>query len=332
MNFIAQFDLTSDVSMPTEPAKHSIQSPTGNFCFVIRKVVSKEGERLATFRCNMEFESEALGQAQHDFMDRFRGVLDILSLVTHAIFRFHRLYKIFDWTPSQTMRSGLIFVYDPPESPPEWVLDETCFEMANLFQHANLDDRLMGALHWFRRGIIADTALEQFQNFWFALELLAQHEKTTNKVHDRCPTCRGALYCKTCDTYPMHRPYPIQAIQSVWETFASDQSEIFRTISEARNLILHGESERSIEATAGVPLHEMVDPLSKVTWTGLISAVVASLPEDKRPSNLTVGVANTFVKWDLTAVLNVSTVIPMGPNGTPDIERLTGISAKFVGQ
>ena len=67
MNFIAQFDLTSDVSMPTEPATHSIQSPAGDFCFVIRKVVSKEGERLARFRCNMEFESEVLGQAQHDF-------------------------------------------------------------------------------------------------------------------------------------------------------------------------------------------------------------------------------------------------------------------------
>ena len=265
-------------------------------------------------------------------MDRIRSVLDILSLVAHAIFRFERLHKIFDWTPDQTMRTGLIFVYDPPESAPEWVLDETCFEMANLFQYAKFDDRLAGALHWFRQGVISDTTLEQFQNFFFALELLAQHKKPTNKAHDRCPICRGPLYCQVCNSHPMHRPYPRQAIESTWETLAPDAVGLLRTISEARNRILHGEPEGSIEATVGVPLHELVDPLAKVTWTGLISAVFAALPDDKRPSSGAVSVANTFVRWELTAILRISTVIPMGPSGGPDIELLTGISASFVGE
>ena len=90
-------------------------------------------------------------------MDRVLGVLDMLSLVTHAIFRFDRLHKIFDWTPNKTKRPGLIFVYDPPEFTPDWVLDGNIFEMANLFQHANIDDQILSALRWFRLGVIADT-------------------------------------------------------------------------------------------------------------------------------------------------------------------------------
>ena len=71
------------------------------------------------------------------------------------------------------------------------------------------------------------------------------------------------------------------------------------------------------------------DPLSKVTWKGLISEVAAALPREKRPCHLNLGVANTFVKWNLTSAVHVDANIPLGPNGTPDIELLTGISVTF---
>ena len=143
MKFIAQFDLTSDVSMPNDAQKYSIQSPNGDYSLVFREISSKEDERLAKFRCNMEFESENLENSRQDFLDRLLGVLDIMSLITHAEFRLDRLHKIFDWTPNKTMRSGLIFIYDPPESTPDWILDQEFFEATNLFQHATMDDQVL---------------------------------------------------------------------------------------------------------------------------------------------------------------------------------------------
>ena len=330
MKFIAQFDVTSDVSVADNATKHAIQSPKGDFSLVVREAVLKEGERLARLRCNMEFESEALEHAQQEFMDRVLGVLDMLSLVTHAIFRFDRLHKIFDWTPNKTIRPGLIFVYDPPEFTPDWVLDGNIFEMANLFQHANIDDQILSALRWFRLGIIADTPEVQFQNFWFALELLSQHKKTTDEVHDICAKCGEALYCETCNTRPKHRPYPKQAIESVFQSLEPDKPELFRLMNRVRNSILHGEPASKIESATGVPLGQMVDPLAKLTWNGLISEVVAALPGDKRPNSLKVNVASTFVKWTLTAATHIETVIPLGPDGTPDIELLTGITVEFT--
>ena len=299
---------------------------------MVRAVSSREDERLATFRCNMEFKSDSLGCAQQDFMDKILGVLDIMSLITHAEFRFERLLKIFDWTPNKTMRDGLIFVYNPPESTPNWVLNKEFFETANLLQHATLDDQLLGALRWFRLGIVADTSQEQFQNFWFALELLPQHKKSTNKIHDSCPMCGEPLYCKTCDTYPMHRPYPRQAIESTWNDFAPNELDLFKTISKARNKLMHGVPLEQVEEIAGMPLHQMLDPLARLTWKGLFSKVVANLPEEKRPKNLRIDVANTLVKWDRTAAVNINAFIPLGPNGAPDIELLTGISAEFVSE
>ena len=74
----------------------------------------------------------------------------------------------------------------------------------------------------------------------------------------------------------------------------------------------------------------MVDPLAKLTWNGLISEVVAALPGDKRPNSLKVNVASTFVKWTLTATTHIEAVIPLGPDGTPDIELLTGITVEFA--
>ena len=315
--------------MPSDVEKRCIESGDGDCSFVIREVILKEDEPLVTLRCNMEFESESLDHAQENFMDRILRVLDIMSLVTHAVFRFDRLHKIFDWSPNKTMRSGLIFLPDPPESLPNGVLNNEWIITANLLQHANIDSQLFGALRWFRLGILADTVEEQFQKFWFALELLAQHKKPNEKVHDSCPKCRGELYCENCDTYPMHRPYPRQAIESTWKVFAPNQREFFSIVNKVRNAILHGKPSNEIEEIAGAPLHELVDPLAKATWRGLICEVVAALPQDKRPTDLKISIANTFVKWNLSGTVHVSTVIPSGPNGTPDIELLTGISARF---
>ena len=197
------------------------------------------------------------------------------------------------------------------------------------FARGSIDKRLLSALRWFRLGILADTSEEQFQKFWFALELLAQHKKPTNKVNDSCPKYLRVLYCKTCSYYPVHLPYPRQAIESIWKALAPHEFEFFLIINKPRNAMLHGEPPGAIEAMTGVPLHQMVDPLSKVTWRGLISEVVAALPKDKRQYQFNIGVANTFVNWNLTAAAYVDAAIPLGPNGTPDIELLTGISAMF---
>ncbi|MGO7785661.1 methylamine utilization protein MauJ, partial [Rhizobium ruizarguesonis] len=55
------------------------------------------------------------------------------------------------------------------------------------------------ALRWYRLGIHAYSPDDQFTYFWFALEIVAEFQKPTSKVHDKFPHCQSALYCEKCE-------------------------------------------------------------------------------------------------------------------------------------
>ena len=173
--------------------------------------------------------------------------------------------------------------------------------------------------------------MAQFQSFWFALELLAQHKKSTAKVSDLCSKCGKPLYCEACEEYPKHRPFPKQAIFELCETLVPENPEFFPVISKTRNALLHGERAGAIKDIVGYPLENIIDPLAQATWNGLLSEVLAGLPKEQRPDQLNIGQATTFVQRKVSAIATIETIVPNDENGNPDIELLTGISVTFTG-
>lgn len=329
MRFIAQFDLTADISASDDVGQQAIEHPNGEFKFIIRRKTVNDDSGTVTLHCNMEFEAAALDQAKETFLDYTVMVLDVLALVTHASIKFHRVHKIFDWTPGKAMRQGLMFVHDPPEPEPEPFLDPEILDVAALLLKAEVGEKVRSALRWFRWGVAAESPEDQFQHFWFALEVLAEHKKPTEKVNDACPTCHEALYCETCEVYPTHRPYPKQAIAHLIAQIAPGNPDFFPVADQARNMMMHGASVGTIEEKIGRPLHLIIDPLGHIVWTGLLSTLIGALPNDERPKELKMGHATTFVKWNMTAAAHMETMVPLGPDGEPDIE-LMDIKAEFV--
>jgi hypothetical protein len=61
---------------------------------------------------------------------------------------------------------------------------------------------VMLSMRWWARGVSASPTWYQFQFFWYALEILAEHVKPADAVADRCPACPGELYCRECDKVP----------------------------------------------------------------------------------------------------------------------------------
>ena len=330
MRFVAQFDLTADVSAPDDIEQKSIEHPNGDFKFIIRRKTVNEGNGTVTLHCNMAFDAAALDQAKEDFMSCVLRVLDILALVTHASIKFHRLHKIFDLSRGKTMRQGLMFVHDPPEPEPTTFLEPHILDAASLFLKAEVGEKVLSALRWFRLGVVAESPEDQFQHFWFALELLAVHEKPAEDVQDLCPKCECALYCEACKEYPTHKPYPKQAIAHLCATIAPDAPDFFSIANKTLNMMMHGSSVEKIERKIGHQLHQIIDPLGKIVWIGLLNDLVKSLPEGDRPTELSLGQASTFVKWDMSAAVVMETVVPLGPDGEPDIELMTGITAGFT--
>lgn len=328
MRFMSQFDLLTDIRVRDDIDRHPIS--IADYIFTVRRMSMNMGDGTATLHCNLEFDSPSLEQAKDSFMQLALKILDILALVTHAKITFSKVHKIFDWTPDLSMRDGICYVYDPPKSEPEFPLDTGILESASLLLHTQMSDELASALRWFRLAVAAETPQDQFQKFYFALEIVANHTKPSEPVHDQCAKCRSHLYCEKCGNYPTHRPYPKQAINMLCAKVAPENPEFFPIADKARNLMMHGASMDTVEKEINRPLHTVIDPLARITWLALLKCIVNFLPDDKKPTNLQLGQASTFVNWDLSAAALIQTVVPNGDDGKPDIELLKSISVAFT--
>lgn len=331
MRLMAQFDIKSEMAMSTDIQHLKLHAPDNSFVFVIRSMKIDQETGDVTFRCNMEFESISLEKSREEVTELIRRILDMLALITQSDIRFSRLHKIFDWTPNLTMRRGYFFIYDPPKPEPDLVFNEQIFETGNLLLHSNISEKLASALRWFRLGLTGESAEEQFQNFFFALEIIAAIKKPADKVNDKCAKCGNPLFCEACQNHPMHRPYPKQAIEQLCKQIAPDNLDFFPVIDQVRNMMMHGTSSSHIEQKTGIPLNQIVDPLGRVAWNALIRTVLEGLPKNKRPRELQIAMANTYVKWDIEAAAIIETVVPNDSDGNPDIELMTGIRAEFSG-
>jgi len=49
------------------------------------------------------------------------------------------------------------------------------------------------------------------------METLAQVDTDKQKVADKCSRCHEPLFCQKCNEVPYHRPYPIQAIEKIFD-------------------------------------------------------------------------------------------------------------------
>ena len=112
---------------------------------------------------------------------------------------------------------------------------------------------------------------DQFVNFWFALEIVAEFQKSTDKVPDKCPKCQSPLYCKSCKTHPVHRPYARQAIRALLKAADKecDEATIERLV-KTRNSLMHGSTLKEIEDSLPQPHEQIVDVLGRLLWKALI--------------------------------------------------------------
>ena len=161
------------------------------------------------------------------------------------------------------------------------------------------------ALRWYRLGIDADSPDDQFTYFWFALEIVAEFQKPTSKVHDKCPHCLSALYCEQCEKHPEHKPYAKQAIRALMK--AADEKCDDATVSlldNTRNSLMHGSTLREIESALPDPHESVVDTLGRL----LFKALIRQFPKEMFDGTLVMGMPLTFVHYNANAVASIQTM------------------------
>jgi len=236
----------------------------------IKDLSTTPGIELPLLSTQVILESESLKEASQIARDDLQFFLDMLSFVTNSKFSIHCLVRVADWTPGLDMRECLQYKGFPATDRPYPFLDESYLKTIDTLLRTDYDNSVKRALKWFGRGISSIYLDDQFQCFWFVIELLAERFKNVERVPDLCQKCRSPLFCESCQETPKHRPYPKQAIQQLISKLVKGEPEkLFQNLSDIRNGIMHGDEIKAIEKRYSLDVAEMVNIVGNVAWMAI---------------------------------------------------------------
>lgn len=309
MRCIADYEIESEMSVVSDDAQLMLGHPAGKFQARIKNIVRDDYSKPFLLSLQIAFEAPSLREAPDIAQDMLVECLNTLVFATGAGVRRHRTKQIIDSTPALEMRECLIWADSLKYKDPQPFLDEGIAGSIEQLLRFDPPPAVRRALRWYRFGVYDSTPEDQFQYFWFALEILAEHQKTPEKVADKCPQCKSPLYCETCKAHPTHRPYPKQAIRNLIQAVDKTcNEETIEFLDKARNALMHGATLKEIDDELPGSGEHIVDVLGKI----LFKALVHQLPKELFKETLHFGMPTTYVRQAMTGIAHVSTVVPMG--------------------
>jgi len=185
-------------------------------------------------------------------------------------------------------------------------------------------------MRWYRLGVNATVPDDQFMNFWFALEIVAEFQKSSEKVSDKCAVCGSPLYCGWCKGHSTHKPYPRQAIRALLKSVDENCDDaVVKRLDRARNGLMHGSTLEEIEEAGdpSAPPHEhVVNVLGHLVWRSLLH----QFPRDLI-AGTPFGYPNTYLHHTLRGIMHLQTIVPAQSDGDLDLDvSLRGITAEVV--
>lgn len=271
--------------------------------------------------------------AADDAQVLLRRFLDMLAIVTCAYYRVERRILVVDWSPRLDNREFLLFSNFPNPNVPFRGIRQGHLDSVHKLTENEVPHSIQLASHWWALGASAPIPNEQFQFFWYALEILAEHTKPSSKIASKCPICSSELFCPTCNKAPLHRPYPKEAIKILVENHVKgEQQQFFELIDKARNGLLHGDDPKEIERRLDVKWSKLSDSLGKTTWAALRSVLVTNAAAKiDEPETLAFNETNTFTHYTAGITTRGSMSANHADPANPQIEEFhPGIQINMI--
>jgi len=326
MKFTTNYEIKALASIYVDDKWLTIQHPKGLFSARIRNIRRKNFDTPFLFTLYLTFDAESLEIAKNISDEILAQCLNILALTTGCSFVKHRIRQVVDCNGDSEMRSVLAWSENIDHDDPQPILDENFAESIERLLKYDIPPAITKAMRWYRLGINASTPDDQFQFFWFALELVANFRKTTDKVPDQCPRCKSPLYCETCKSHPSHKPYIKQAIQALIKSIVHDcDDDTIKMLSDTRNALMHGSTLREIEEKLPRPHEEVVNILGKIVFQVLIH----QFPTEILKEGIIAGTPQSYVHQILTGVAHITTVVPKDSDGEFDLS-FSGLSMTMM--
>jgi hypothetical protein len=327
MQCIANYEIESEISVLSDDIRLRLQHPKGQFQARIKNIVRDDYSRPFLLSVQIIFEAPRLKEAQDIAQDKLVEFLNMLALATGASVKRYRTKQIVDCTPASGMRECLVWADSAGHEDPNPFLDSNIMASIERLLQFDPPPAVRRALRWYRLGVNASVPEDQFQYFWFALEILAEFQKPPENVADRCPHCKSPLYCETCKRHPTHRPYAKQAIRAMVQAVeeACDEQTL-EALDKARNALMHGATLKEIEYNLPKSDEHIIDVLGRIVFKALIH----QFPREIFKERFHLGSPTTYIHRTMTGIAHISTVVPSGDDGELDLDRFTGLKVSMV--
>jgi hypothetical protein len=326
MECIANFEIKSELSVFADNHWLKFRHPSGLFRARLRNIKRDDFTPPFLLTLHLAFDAPSIDESKELAEERLADCLNMLSFVTASRFSRHRIRQIVDGTLGLQMRSCLMWADSADHEDPTPFLDDRIVASMERLLSCELTPSMQRAMRWYRLGIGSTVPDDQFQCFWFALELLAVSMKSKEKEPDLCPHCRHALYCENCKKHPVHRPYDKQAIGALIRKVDKNADDLtLAMLNKTRNSLMHGATLREIEKDLPEPREQVVDVLARIVF----NALVQQFPLEAFKKEIAFGNPSTYVHRTLSGIAHIQTVVPIDADGELDLD-FPGMKVTFM--
>ncbi len=327
MRCLAHYEIQSEMSVVSDDTQIKIHHPNGDFEARIKNIVRNDYSNPFLLSLQISFEAPSLNEAKDIGAEKLSECLNMIAFVTGGGVRRYKTKQIVDCTPTAGMRDCLVWTESFGHEDPQPFLDQNIISSMERLLRFDTPPAVRRALRWYRIGIQDSAPDDQFQYFWFALEILAEHKKNSEGVSDKCPRCKSPLYCETCKMNPTHRPYPKQAIRALIQAVdRTCDEQTIKSLETARNGLMHGATLDEIENDLPTSENHIVDILGKI----LFRALLVQFPQEILEQGIDFGSPTTYVHWTRTGIAHIRTVVPTGEDGELDLTLQTGLKVSVT--
>src|SRR6202049_2203875 len=222
MQLVANYEVRTECSIVDDDLILRINHPKCLYRARIKNIPRTVYTTPFLLSLHLYFEAPSLTDAREVADSHLADCMNMLAFSTGSRFQRHRIRQIVEINPGAPMTNVLMWGDDIEFEDPQPFLDQNIARSIERLSEFDVPPAIRRAMRWYRLGVNSRNPNDQFTNFWFALEIVAEFQKSTEKGPDACPICRSPLYCETCKMHPTHRPYAKQAIRELLKAVDKD--------------------------------------------------------------------------------------------------------------
>ncbi len=266
-----------------------------------------------------------IGTAEKETESALQKFLHLLSFITSCPFKITRRLSLIDWTPGPSIRD--LYAYGPKDDGEKTAaISSELLDTATTLHSWGSSPLLDTSLRWYSAGVRSKIMEDQFQFFWFVIELIATATESSSKVPDKCPRCGGHLFCTTCKEVPHHRPFEKQKIAALLDAQQLPR-QMIDDLFYVRNTLLHGTPRETIEdqiqnRDPDFSFDKIVDLAGRLAWNVIFNTF--EKPAGSCSPNFLM--VSTYVNWTVTMKAHMK----MGVQGDPLDPQIEGVTLPTI--